>query len=155
MRRVLFILATVLVLATSTASAVDARPNEWSTIGYHTVRWGETLFCIGRAYGVDPWAIATHNGIVHPYTIYPGLRLAIPNAYASLPAGPTCTRQWGGPWPEPLCTCASYHTIAAGENLYRISLRYGPSMWRIAQCNNIYNLHYIRSGDTLCIPTNS
>jgi LysM repeat protein len=154
MRRVLFILATVLVLATSTASAVHARPSEWSTLGYHTVQSGETIFCIARAYGVDPWAIATHNGIVHPHTIYPGLRLAIPNAYASLPAGPTCARQWG-PWPGYPCTCASYHTVAAGENLYRISLRYGVSMWRIAQCNNIYNLHYIRSGDTLCIPTNS
>jgi hypothetical protein len=39
-----------------------------------------------------------------------------------------------------------------GENLYRISLRYGVSMWRIAQCNSIYDLNYIRVGDVLCIP---
>ena len=151
MRRVLFILATVLILAASTASAVHARPSEWSTIGHHTVRSGETLFCIGRAYGVDPWEIARYNGIVHPYMIHPGLRLAIPNAYAWLPAGPTCARQWG-PWPDYPCTCASYHTVAYGQNLYRISLTYNRSMWRIAECNNLYNLNYIRAGDRLCIP---
>jgi len=26
-------------------------------------------------------------------------------------------------------------------------------MWRIAECNGIYNLNYIRAGDVLCIPT--
>jgi hypothetical protein len=151
MRRVLFILATVLILAVSTASAVHARPSEWSTIGHHTVRSGETLFCIGRAYGVDPWEIARYNGIVHPYMIHPGLRLDIPDAYKWLPAGPTCARQWG-PWPDYPCTCASYHTVVYGQNLYRISLTYNRSMWRIAECNNLYNLNYIRAGDTLCIP---
>jgi hypothetical protein len=25
-------------------------------------------------------------------------------------------------------------------------------MWRIAQCNSIYDLNYIRVGDVLCIP---
>jgi hypothetical protein len=39
-----------------------------------------------------------------------------------------------------------------GETLTGISLWYGVSMWHIAECNGIYNLNYIRSGDVLCIP---
>jgi LysM repeat protein len=120
-------------------------------LGYHTVRAGETLYCIGRAYGVDPFAIAVRNGIVNPSRIYVGQVLAIPNAPRLLPPGPVCPRQFGGATPRP-STCRWYHTVRWGENLYRISLRYGVSMWTIAEANHIYNLHYIRAGQVLCIP---
>ncbi len=118
-------------------------------IGYHTVRPGETLFCIGRAYGVDPYAIATQNGILNPNRIYTGQVLAIPNVPRSLPAGWVCPRQFNGDTPP---DCRWYHTVVAGENLYRISLRYGVSMWTIAEANYILNLHYIRAGEVFCIP---
>jgi LysM repeat protein len=120
-------------------------------ICYHTVRPGETLFCIGRAYGVDPYAIAIKNSIVNPNLIYPGQVLAIPDAPRLLPYGPVCARQCGGPTPVP-STCRWHHTVVWGENLYRISLRYGVSMWAIAEANYIFNLNYIRAGQVLCIP---
>jgi LysM repeat protein len=120
-------------------------------LGYHTVKPGETLFCIGRAYGVDPQAIAVRNGIVNPGLIYVGQVLAIPNAPRLLPSGPVCQRQFGGATPIP-STCRLYHTVVWGENLYRISLRYGVSMWAVAEANHILNLHYIRAGQALCIP---
>jgi LysM repeat protein len=101
---------------------------------------------------VDPWGIASQNGLVNPNMIHPGQVLSIPDAYKTLPAGPTCTSQCPAPTP-PACTCSSYHTIVTGDNLYRISLHYGVSMWRIAECNAIYNLNYIRVGDVLCIPS--
>jgi LysM repeat protein len=119
-------------------------------ICYHTVRPGETLFCIGRGYGVDPYAIAIRNSIVNPNLIYPGQVLAIPDAPRLLPSGPVCAPQCGGPTPVP--SCRWYHTVVWGENLYRISLRYGVSMWAIAEANYIFNLHYIRAGQVLCIP---
>jgi spore germination protein len=151
MRRSLFTLAVVLTLLVLTVPTAYARPNEWTTICHHVVQPGETIYCIARAYGVAPWAITAHNGIVHPNLIHPGRWLAIPDAYTSVPAGRTCARQCP-PWSGYPCTCASYHTIVHGENLYRISRRYGVSMWRLAECNNIYNLNYIRAGDVLCIP---
>jgi len=153
MRRPFSILVIVVALLTFTAPVIHAKPSEWTTICYHYVRPGETIYCIARAYGVDPCAITAHNGIVNPNTIHPGQQLAIPNAYASVPAGPTCARQCY-PYPDPYypCTCASYHTITCGENLYRISVHYGVNMWHIARCNHIYNMNYIRAGDVLCIP---
>ena len=152
MRRPLAAIGIALALVIITAPTAHARPNEWTTICNHVVRPGETIYCIARAYGVDPWATAAYNGIVNPNLIHPGQVLAIPDAYAWVPAGPTCARQCP-PWPGYPCTCATYHTVVSGENLYRISLHYGVSMWRIAECNGIYNLNYIRAGDVLCIPT--
>ncbi len=119
-------------------------------LGYHTVRAGETLFCIGRAYGVDPYAIATQNGILNPGVIYAGTVLAIPNVPRCLPPGRVCPRQFDGCMPTPVCRW--HHTVALCENLYRISLRYGVNMWAIAEANHILNLNYIRAGQVLCIP---
>ena len=130
--------------------SVTPTPPAGGILGYHTVRPGETLFCIGRAYGVDPYAIAAQNGILNPSLIHAGKVLAIPNVPRLLPPGRVCPRQFDGGTPPPACRW--YHTVAPRENLYRISLRYGVSMWAIAAANHILNLNYIRAGQVLCIP---
>lgn len=160
-------LLIMLVLVCSTflvASPVLASGGGWNILGQHTVKTGETLYCIGRAYGVDPWAIGVQNAIANVNSIQPGTVLSIPNAPKALPAGPVCTPQFGAtptpppptPTPNPAtcggCACTQYHTVALGNTLTQIALLYGKDMHTIAQCNCIYNLNYIRSGDTLCIP---
>jgi len=45
---------------------------------YHVVRAGETLHSIGRWYGLNPWVIASANGIYNLNYIYAGQRLVIP-----------------------------------------------------------------------------
>ena len=137
-------------LAVTTYDGTIVVFTEGEVRGYHVVQPGETLYCIGRAYGVDPYAIARQNGILNPNLIYPGQRLAIPDVPRSLPSGRVCPRQFDGGTPPP--PCRWYHTVGPSENLYRISLRYGVSMWAIAEANNILNLHYIRAGQVLCIP---
>jgi LysM repeat protein len=129
--------------------SVTATPTG-NILGYHTVRPGETLYCIGRAYGVDPYAIASQNSILNPSIIHAGDVLAIPNAPRGLPPGRVCPRQFDGGTPPPACRW--YHTVVLWENLYRIALRYGVSMWTIAEANHLFNLNYIRAGQVLCIP---
>jgi LysM repeat protein len=119
-------------------------------LGYHTVQRGETLFCIGRAYGVDPYAIASKNAIVNPSVIWPGQVLAIPDVPAVVASGWVCPAQFGGASPPP--ECRYYHTVVWGENLYRLSMRYGVTMWAIADANGITDMHYIYAGQVLCIP---
>jgi LysM domain-containing protein len=51
--------------------------------------------------------------------------------------------------------CAFFHTVQAGDNLFRISLRYGVSMQAIANLNGIADVTRIFVGDVLCIPSNS
>lgn len=152
MKRASLVLLAALLFTLLAVPAVGAAPSEWSILGYHVVQPGETVFCIARAYGVDPWAIASQNGLISPSYIYPGMVLAIPAVYATVVPGPVCAAQWGWPPPYPCGYCVAYHTIVPGETLTGISLWYGVSMWHIAECNGIYNLNYIRSGDVLCIP---
>lgn len=45
------------------------------------------------------------------------------------------------------------HTVVAGENLYRIGLKYGLSWVVLAQYNNIANPNDIKAGQVLRIPT--
>jgi len=144
-------LAVVMGLGLASSGEVHAKPSAWSTICRHVVQPRETITCIARGYGVSPSAIASFNGITNPNLITIGQVLAIPSAYASLPAGPVCPRQC--PPCTPACSCVAYHTVVRGESLYRIGLRYGVSMWRIAECNRITNLNLIRVGDVLCIPS--
>ncbi|MGH6960881.1 MAG: LysM peptidoglycan-binding domain-containing protein, partial [Dongiaceae bacterium] len=83
------------ILATAPQAASAASLPGMALLGYHTARPGETLYCIGRAYGVQPWAIAAQNGIGQANVLYAGQALAIPNApWINMPAGPTRARQF-------------------------------------------------------------
>jgi LysM repeat protein len=152
MRRTVVALIVGISLLLLSGGISYARPQEWTSLCNHVVQPGETIWCIARGYGVSPWAITAQNGVVNPNWIEPGTVLSIPNAPATLPAGPTCARQCPDNGPASDCTCASYHTVALGSNLYRISLLYGVSMWEIADCNGVLNLNRIQAGQVLCIP---
>jgi len=129
-------------------------PPPYTILGYHTVRYGETLFCIGRAYAVSPWAIAWQNRIGYPYWVRIGQRLAIPNVpWRYIPAGPVCARQFGGGTPlPPPPTCRVTYTVRWGDTLYSIAWRYQSSVWAIVTANNIANPNLIFPGQVLCIP---
>jgi LysM repeat protein len=96
----------------------------------HIVRYGETLFSIGRWYGVNPWTISNVNGLVNPNYIYPGQRLTIPG----------------------VCTYHRGYVVRYGDTLSTIAWRHGVDMWSIAQANGIYNLNHIYAGQYLVIP---
>jgi LysM repeat protein len=48
--------------------------------------------------------------------------------------------------------CDVYHIVNSGQNLFRISLRYGVSMASIAAANGISNINLIYVGQKLYIP---
>ncbi|UCG23606.1 MAG: LysM peptidoglycan-binding domain-containing protein [Chloroflexota bacterium] len=53
---------------------------------------------------------------------------------------------------ETTSTLPATHTVAPGENLYRIGLKYGMSWVTLAAYNNLPNPNYIRVGQVLYIP---
>jgi LysM repeat protein len=158
------------VPATPTPTAAPRTPTPVATPrapttgiqGYHTVRSGETLFSIGRAYATQPDAIARQNGIVNTSRIFVGTRLGIPVApWSRIPAGPVAARQFtpGGTAPAPTpapspapATCRFYHTVQRGNTLTAIAIRYGTNIWAISRANNIANVNLIFAGQVLCIP---
>jgi LysM repeat protein len=139
------------------AAANTAAAGGWEVSGQHTVQAGETVYCIARAYGVDPWAIGLQNSLANASRIHPGDVLGIPNVPATLPPGPVCARQFGTPTAKTApacgeCTCRLTHVVKRGDTLSRMAMHYGSSIGSIAQCNCIDNPNYIRAGQSLCIP---
>lgn len=62
----------------------------------YRVRYGDTLFSIGRRYGVNPWEIARANGLHNPNWIYAGQWLFIPPARHPYPYGGNPAGYYGG-----------------------------------------------------------
>jgi LysM repeat protein len=98
------------------------------------VQPGENLFRIALYYGMTYKTLADANGIVNPDLIYVGQRLTIP-AEGTAPTTPTKT-----------------HVVQAGENLFRIALKYGVTVEALAVANNISNTSLIYPGQKLVIP---
>jgi hypothetical protein len=154
-----FIFCIILLALLIPTNRILAAGGGWNILGQHTVKTGETLYCIGRAYGVDPYAIATQNSIQYAHLIHPGIVLDIPDAAKNIVPGPVCTPQFDSPLDPPpppdtcgQCSCSYSYKILYGNTLTQISALYDVDMWSIAECNCIFNLNYIRAGDTLCIP---
>lgn len=102
-------------------------------LGQHTVQAGETLDCIGRAYKVEPGAIAQANGVTG--SVAPGTKLNIPAvAWLNPPGGTTCTAQFAMPagWP-----ILGQHTIQQGEWIYSIARAYRVNPMAIAYASGI------------------
>jgi len=81
-----------------TTAVVPPTPNA-PLLGTHTVQQGETLFCIGRSYGVLPEAIAAANGFTMNAALRTGTALRIPAVrWPTIPAGPMCAVQFTSPF---------------------------------------------------------
>jgi murein DD-endopeptidase MepM/ murein hydrolase activator NlpD len=63
---------------THTAAAQPAKVHHTTAGETHEVASGETLFSLGRKYGVSPYAIADLNGLSHKATLNVGQSLKIP-----------------------------------------------------------------------------
>src|SRR5688572_24598915 len=48
-------------------------------------------------------------------------------------------------------SCAAWYTVQRGDNLYRISVRYGVSMGTLAAMNGLSNWNLLYAGQTLCV----
>jgi LysM repeat protein len=134
MRKIVVITGLILLLQLVWVSASLAAPPPESDGFWHTVRRGETLFSIGRLYGVSPRALCRANGLSNCNIIRTGQALWIP-AYA--PAPPACE---------------AFHRVSRGQTLSGIGRYYGVNPWAIAAANKIYNLNRIFVGQVLCIP---
>jgi len=162
------------VLAVSGAQSYLAFGQGASTgiLGQHTVQSKETLYCIGRAYGVLPSAIAQTNGLDVGIVLSPGLVLNIPAVqWASVPPGPVCAAQFVSPFPSlptptstipvialptrtlvPEVEILGKHTVQKGETLYCVGRAYAVSPLAIARANRIVWPYRLTPNQVLAIP---
>jgi LysM repeat protein len=108
-------------------------------IGTYIVQPGEDLAKIAALYHTTPLALARLNGIVNPSLVFVGQILVVPGPGNNV----------GG---KPPVTPARTHVVQPGENLYRISLKYGVTMDALMRANGLLNPNLIYVGQTLQIP---
>ena len=140
-------------------------------LGQHIVQKGETLYCIGRGYGVVPSAIAEANGLSAFALLSIGQVLKIPAVqWSPIPPGPVCAPQFPPPFgsvptatptpptatPTATATssqgvCGQTYTVRRGDNLFRIGLRYGVTVVALKAANSLTG-NTIYPGQVLVIP---
>jgi LysM repeat protein len=153
----------VVIVVTATPGAPPT-----STENVYVVQPGDTMFRIANRYNTTVAALAQLNGIVNPNIIRVGQRLVVPVPGGTQPATPvppppTLT----GPTPilvtptsglppatlvPPTPAPATTYTVQPGDNLYRISLRFGVTMRALVQANGIVDANRIFVGQRLTIP---
>ena len=122
----------------------------------HTVQPGENLYRIALKYGLTVQQLAEANGITNPDVLPVGTVLKIPGCggeSGGTSSGATTDRE-----PQPGDTVDEetgdiLHVVQAGENLYRIALRYGVSWKALAEYNKIAPPYTIHVGQVIRIPT--
>lgn len=111
----------------------------------HTVQAGETLAGIARQYNLTAEELATANNLANINQLAVGQVLVIP-------APGTVAQPPPSPETPGLTPGDQVHIVQAGENLFRISLRYGFTVQELAAYNNIQNPARIYVGQVIRIP---
>jgi len=94
----------------------------------YTVRQGDSIYSIGRRFGVSPQRIADDNMLQSPEQLVVGQTIVI-------------------------VTDAIRHTVAPGETLFTLARRYGTTVGRILEANpDITNPAAIYPGQSIIIP---
>jgi uncharacterized protein YkwD/LysM repeat protein len=123
---------------------------ETGTITY-TVQRGDTMGNIARSYGVTIESVARANNIANPDRLMPGDQLVIPGvAPLFMQAADPAPAQSAAL--TPAAAAQRTHTVAPGENLFRIALRYQTTVSTLSAANGISDPTRIYVGQVLTIP---
>lgn len=114
----------------------------------HTVRRGDTLSGLAVKYGVSARAIAEQNGMNLKQPIRTGETLTIPSAGGT--GGPSSSKDAKSGSSSP--ASGKTHTVAGGETLGGIALKYGVRLSSLAAANGLTTKSLVRVGQTLTIP---
>ncbi|MEM9013964.1 MAG: peptidoglycan DD-metalloendopeptidase family protein [Pseudomonadota bacterium] len=101
------------------------------------VQAGDTVYAIGRRYGVNPTAIINANQLKAPYTLSIGQALRLPtgaSAQVPKPAGD------------------AFYKVKSGDTLYAVSRATGVMVATLAQENRLAVPYHLSVGQTLVIP---
>jgi LysM repeat protein len=132
------------------ATAVPSNPTGGNTAGGcpnpYTVQRGDWLYQIARKCGVSPQSIVAANPGINPNYVFPGQVLQIPGGGSAPPPS-------GGQGnPPPPTGGGRTYVVQRGDNLFRIALRFGVSLYALMQANGIANPNFIFVGQVLRIP---
>jgi len=158
------------VVDTPTTPTIPSTPN-YDTTTYHYVQAGENLYRIGLAYGVTTNDLLRWNPSINPTDLRVGQRLAVSGSPASATSpvvtypvdntpktpdfgydNPPVTQP---PVVNPPVSNAQYHTVQAGETLYRISKMYGLTVAQLQAMNGNLSPSSLSIGQRLVVRAGS
>lgn len=133
----------------TTASPASAETSKGRSMK-HTVEAGQTYYSLSRYYGVSVEDLLSANNLTLGDKLAVGQTLVVENVPAGYPTGqPTSSPAAvpaGSPRTTPPATVASppaeptYHVVAKGETLYRISKTYNVTIEQLLQWNDLPDL---------------
>jgi LysM repeat protein len=141
-------------------------PSPTSEACTYIISSGDTLFRIALNNDVSLAELLSLNGLAESSIIQPGQTLQLPNCtdgQTNPSLGVTqavvdgnsapATLETGGSGGNPgIVASQAIHTVASGETLYGIALRYGVTVNAIVQANNLANPDRLNLGQQLVIP---
>lgn len=144
-------------ISPSMGSTKKKTPPPTTKTSEHIVQAGDTLYNIAQRYGQDVATIARWNNLQPPYTLRSNQRLLVKASGKSSKtvakenqwvqqksSSSTSTTKMSGDNDKP-----TYHSVAAGENLYRISKLYGHSVEEIMAWNGLTTPYNLKVGQSL------
>jgi LysM repeat protein len=120
---------------------------EQPTTTVYVVQSGDTLNRIAARFNTSVAAIAQLNGITNVNLIQVGQRLVVPVGGSVVVPPPANT-----PVPAPSQPTSSTYVVQPGDTMFRIALRFGISLARLAQANGITDPSRVYAGQVLVIP---
>ncbi|GAB4505867.1 MAG: hypothetical protein Kow00123_00050 [Anaerolineales bacterium] len=117
---------------TATPVPQEPQPTPAPGTSTYTVQPGDTLYGIAARFGTTVNELAALNNLSPDAMLMAGQVLTIPAGAANPP---------------------NVHIVQAGENLYRIALRYGITWQELAQLNGITDPTTLRVGQRLILPS--
>lgn len=100
-------------------------------VTYYTVKRGDNLTKIAKAYNTTVSQLVAWNGISNPNLIFVGQRLIVSKS---------------APGPQPV---VEYYTVQRGDNLSKIAKKFGTTVAQLVKWNNIVNPNLIYTGQVL------
>ena len=124
---------------TTTASSVAVRPTAPATpvnksAATHVVEAGQTYYSISKLYGLTVDELLAMNNLTASNILETGQTLVV-KPTAGRPVQPSRTSS-ASPLP-PAQPVVTYHTVAKGETMFRISKQYDVTIEQIQQWNNL------------------
>jgi LysM repeat protein len=109
--------------------------------GNYTVKPGETLSEIAERYGTSVQRLMQLNGLRSPQDLWAGSRIQVPGAGGASSSGGARTT-----------TVKANYTVKPGETLSELAERYGTSVQRLMEMNNLRSAQDLWAGSRIQVP---